>query len=159
MGRRANEGRNAARERLAANPFYVLGLRPDCARAEIEREGQKLLGMLELELTAAKHYRSPIGVHPRSAAQIREAMAELRDPDRRLLHELWAALDPELAPQPDQESAEPLGDAEPGGDAHSGAHSSNHSTGHSTSPSTNTDADLSPFPALATLGFGPRGSF
>lgn len=147
MGRRANEGRNAARERLAANPFYVLGLRPDCARAEIEREGQKLLGMLELELTAAKHYRSPIGVHPRSATQIREAMAELRDPDRRLLHELWAALDPELGPEQGEASAEAksewAGDAEVAAQARSG----------------NDDADLSPFPALATLGFGPRRSW
>src|SRR5690606_10851507 len=86
----------------AANPFYVLGLRPDCARAEIEREGQKLIGMLELELSAAQTYRSPVGVHRRTPELVREAMAELRDPNRRLLHELWATLEPVHAPTSDQ---------------------------------------------------------
>lgn len=81
------------RQRLANNPFYVLGLRPDCSRAEVEREGQKLLGMLELGMPAASHYRSPVGRYPRSPEQVREAMAELRDPQRRLVHELWAALE------------------------------------------------------------------
>lgn len=88
------------RRRLADNPFHVLGLRPDCARAEVEREGQKLLAMLELGLSAARTYASPLGVHERSAEQVREAMAELRDPDRRLLHELWAGL-----PAPDVQAA------------------------------------------------------
>jgi hypothetical protein len=53
-------------------------------------------------------------------------MAELRDPNRRLLHELWASLEPrsdaELPLDPD---AEPRG-----------------------------VADTSPFPALQVLGFG-----
>jgi hypothetical protein len=80
-------------QRFAANPFYVLGLRPDASRADIEREGQKLLGMLELELRAASEYRSPIGTHRRSPELVREAMAELRDPNRRLVHELWATLE------------------------------------------------------------------
>jgi hypothetical protein len=39
-------------DRFADNPFYVLGLRPDCARVDVEREGQKLLGMLGLGLKA-----------------------------------------------------------------------------------------------------------
>jgi hypothetical protein len=98
-GRDAASGRSdvahtAARERLASNPFYVLELRPDCSRPEVERAGQKLIGMLELELSAAQSYRSPLGRHRRSPELVREAMAELRDPNRRLLHELWATLEP-----------------------------------------------------------------
>jgi hypothetical protein len=81
-----------AERRLTDNPFHVLGLRPDCVRADVEREGQKLIAMLELGLSAARTYASPLGVHERSAEQVREAMAELRDPDRRLIHELWAGL-------------------------------------------------------------------
>jgi hypothetical protein len=82
------------RQRIAQNPFYVLGLAVDCSRAEIEREGQKLLGMLALDLAAALTYRSPLGEHPRTAEAVREAMAELRDPERRLMHEMWARLQP-----------------------------------------------------------------
>ena len=81
--------------RIADNPFYVLGLPPDCSRLEIEREGQKLLGMLEVGLSAARVYRSPLGEHQRTADKVREAMAELRVPERRLQHELWARLAPD----------------------------------------------------------------
>lgn len=76
--------------RITGNPFHVLGLSPDCSRAEIEREGQKLLGMLELGLSAARTYHTPLGKFERTTESVREAMAELRDPDRRLGHELWA---------------------------------------------------------------------
>lgn len=122
---------DAARERLANNPFYVLELRPDCSRADVERQGQKLIGMLELELSGALRYRSPLGDHPRSSQLVRAAMAELRDPNRRLLHELWATLEAgdgaathaQAEPQTDRDRPEPA-------------------------------ADLSPFPALRMLGFG-----
>jgi curved DNA-binding protein CbpA len=89
--------------RLLDNPFYVLELAPDCSRAEVERAGQKLLAMLELDLGGAQVYASPIGSGRRDAAKVREAMAELRDPQRRLFHELWvlgrpwaARLDPTI---------------------------------------------------------------
>ena len=125
-----SERGEAARERLAHNPFYVLELDPECSRAEVERQGQKLLGMLELELSAASHYDTPLGRQRRTPEQVRAAMAELRDPDRRLLHELWAT----LGPQP---VSEPSADSE----------------SHDDEP---LDADLSAFPALRALGFGPR---
>ncbi len=85
-------------DRFADNPFYVLGLRPDCARIDVEREGQKLLGMLELGLKAAKTYLTPVGPRARTEAKVRAAMAELRDPERRLRHEFWASLPPPPAP-------------------------------------------------------------
>lgn len=91
--------------RLQENPFYVLGLRPGCSRSEIEREGQKLLGMLELGLSAARRYDTPLGAQPRDAERVRWAMAELREPARRLVHELWAWL-------PAQPLAGPPGDAD-----------------------------------------------
>lgn len=78
-----------AQTRLLDNPFYVLELAPDCSRAEVERAGQKLLAMLELDLSGAQVYASPLGSGRRDAAKVREAMAELRDPQRRLFHELW----------------------------------------------------------------------
>lgn len=80
----------SARRRFLDNPFHVLGLPKSATRAEVEREGQKLLGMLELGLSSARTYATPVGPGERDATLVRHAMAELRDPDRRLLHELWA---------------------------------------------------------------------
>lgn len=79
-------------ERIAENPFYVLGVATTASRTELEREGNKLLSMLQLELKESKTYRSPAGEHPRTAEAVRAAMAELRDPKRRLVHELLASL-------------------------------------------------------------------
>ena len=124
---RGDVAHTAARERLAHNPFYVLELRPDCSRAEVERAGQKLIGMLELELSAADSYRSPLGRHRRSPELVRIAMSELRDPNRRLLHELWATLEP---------SDDGMEDAGPSDDTRDKA------------------SDTRPFPALHALGFG-----
>ena len=76
----------------AENPFYILGLAPDCSWQDIEREGQKLLGMLTLGISTAMVYETPLGPQTRSHEQVRAAMAELRDPERRILHEIWAAL-------------------------------------------------------------------
>jgi len=91
-------------ERIRDNPFYVLGVPPTAARAEIEREGQKLLGMLELGLQSAKAYATPVGPGERTTDKVRRAMAELRDPERRLEHELWARLEPAAAaPAPEPE--------------------------------------------------------
>jgi hypothetical protein len=78
--------------RWRENPFFVLGLSPECTRADVERTGQKLLGLLALEVTSARSYASPFGSVLRTADDVRAAMAELRDPDRRILHEVWARL-------------------------------------------------------------------
>lgn len=75
---------------LEDNPFFVLGLPPDTSRIEIEREAQKLLGMLELGFIDAKSYRTPLGPRTRTPELVRAAVAALRDPYRRLVAELWA---------------------------------------------------------------------
>ena len=72
------------------NPFFVLGLPTDTSRIEIEREAQKLLGMLELGFVDAQTYQTPLGPRPRTAELVRAAVAALRDPYRRLVAELWA---------------------------------------------------------------------
>ena len=92
---------NSALERIRDNPFYVLSLRPDATRQAIERQGTKLLGMLELKLKSAAFYPTPVGRAERTAEKVRSAMAELRDPARRLDHEIWARLDPEALPAAD----------------------------------------------------------
>lgn len=79
------------------NPFFVLGVAPDASRIELEREAQKLLGMLELGFADAATYATPLGPQPRTAEAVRAAVAALRDPYRRLLAELWARHAPAAA--------------------------------------------------------------
>lgn len=76
--------------KLDENPFFVLGLATDASRIEVEREAQKLLGMLELGFADALTYATPLGPRPRTPELVRAAVAALRDPARRLAAELWA---------------------------------------------------------------------
>lgn len=82
------------------NPFFVLGVSPDASRIELEREAQKLLGMLELGFAEAQAYPTPIGPRPRTAEAVRAAVAALRDPYRRLVAELWARHAPPVVAAP-----------------------------------------------------------
>lgn len=75
--------------RHLANPFLVLELAPEAGRSELERQGAKLLAMLATGLAAARTYATPLGPRERTAEMVREALAELRDPARRLVHEWW----------------------------------------------------------------------
>ncbi|MEP6863373.1 MAG: hypothetical protein ABJE66_22295 [Deltaproteobacteria bacterium] len=75
---------------IAENPFFVLGIAVDASRIEIEREANKLLGMLELDFAGAKTYLTPLGPRPRTSESVRAAVAALRDPYQRLVAEVWA---------------------------------------------------------------------
>jgi hypothetical protein len=86
--------------KLADNPFFVLGLLPEASRIEVEREAQKLLGMLELGFADAASYATPLGPQPRTAEAVRAAVAALRDPYQRLVAELWARHAPPARPEP-----------------------------------------------------------
>ena len=76
---------------LRSNPFFVLELPVTAGPREVEREAQRLLGMLELGLAAAATYPTPMGPMVRRAEDVRAAAAALRDPRRRLVAELWAS--------------------------------------------------------------------
>ncbi len=75
---------------LENNPFFILGLEPTATRHQVERQGQKLLAMLEVGFAEIEHYQTPLGPRRRTSEAVRQAMATLRDPDKRLLAELWA---------------------------------------------------------------------
>lgn len=85
--------------KIADNPFFVLGLSPEASRIEVEREAQKLLGMLELGFAGAATYATPLGPRPRTAELVRAAVAALRDPYQRLIAELWARHAPPPRPE------------------------------------------------------------
>jgi hypothetical protein len=88
---------------LKDNPFLVLELPPDCSPMEIERQGKKLLGMLELDLEASRTYGTPLGRFVRTPEKVRESMAVLRDPARRGVFAPWA-----LAPREVVDDAAPV---------------------------------------------------
>jgi len=85
----ADDVENLLRERLA-NPFLVLDVAPSASVAEIERQGQRLLAELAAGLDGARRYTTPSGARARTPEMVRSAIAELRDPARRLAHEWWA---------------------------------------------------------------------
>jgi hypothetical protein len=72
------------------NPFFVLGLNVDASPAEVERAGQRLLGLLTVGSVGIERYVTPLGPATRDADKVRQALAALRDPNERVLHELWA---------------------------------------------------------------------
>jgi hypothetical protein len=77
--------------RHLANPFLVLELSCRATRDEVERQGAKLLALLAAAVESARSYSTPLGVRERTPEMVRSALAELRDPERRLVHEWWAA--------------------------------------------------------------------
>jgi len=105
-----------ATARLRENPFFVLGVPVTASRVEIEREAQKLLGMLELGLAPAAHYASPLGWHARTPDLVRAAAATLRDPRRRLIAEAWARDAPIVAEPAPEAGHVAAADVEPGAD-------------------------------------------
>ena len=84
--------------RIDQNPFHVLDVDVTAARAEIERAGQLLLAQIELDVAAARAYDTPLGERERTPELVRKALAELRDPDKRLVHEFWAQRGGDAAP-------------------------------------------------------------
>ena len=89
MAERSGKAANLLRVHLA-NPFLVLDLPADAPAEIIERKGGLLLSMLALGTADASQYQTPLGPRERTPEMVREAMAELRDPGRRLIHEWWA---------------------------------------------------------------------
>lgn len=80
-----------SRGRLAENPFYVLEVVPSATRLEVERAAQKLLAQLAVGVASSKIYRTPFGPEVRDETSVRTAVAALRNPEERVLYELWAA--------------------------------------------------------------------
>jgi hypothetical protein len=77
-----------------SNPFFVLGVATDATPADVERAGQRLLALLTIGSANAQTYQTPLGPATRDAEQVRQAVAALRDPEQRVLHELWANVVP-----------------------------------------------------------------
>lgn len=88
-----------------SNPFFILEVGTEASRADVERAGQKLLGLLALGSAGAGHCSTPLGPATRDADSVRQAMAALRDPNERLIYELWANLAPSAGAAPGENPA------------------------------------------------------
>jgi hypothetical protein len=88
------------------NPFFVLELEADASRLEVERAGQRLLGLLAIGAQGADEYQTPFGPARRDADTVRQALSRLRDPLQRVRCELWANVN--LPPLAAPESGESL---------------------------------------------------
>lgn len=71
---------------VVCNPFYVLGLTPAARAAEVTLRYRALVR--DLRGGRRPTFTTPHGVRPLDAALLAFAHRELRDPDRRLEHEL-----------------------------------------------------------------------
>jgi hypothetical protein len=76
-----------------ANPFFVLELETTASRVEIERAAQRILALLTIDAAGSQSYATPFGPEIRNADDVRLALSELRDPVRRIVHELWACVE------------------------------------------------------------------
>jgi hypothetical protein len=65
------------------NPYFVLELSPSATPGEIERQGRKIIGLIELGAAKGVSYTCALGTFPRDATMVREAIAALHDPKRR----------------------------------------------------------------------------
>jgi hypothetical protein len=68
----------------------VLELPTSATRMEVERAGQKLLAQLAIGVTSVKRYKTPFGEAERDESHVRSALSALRDPEQRVIYELWA---------------------------------------------------------------------
>jgi hypothetical protein len=84
-----------------SNPFFVLDVSTQASRTEVERAGQKLLGLLALGAAGADRYDTPFGPATRDADAVRRALATLRDPNERVTQELWAHVATGVGGRPD----------------------------------------------------------
>ena len=88
-----------------ANPFFVLELKTDATRADVERAGQRLLAKFGIDSAGIADYDTPLGKGVRDADMVRQALAALRDPAQRVACELWAGLAPIHAGRPHTQGA------------------------------------------------------
>ena len=72
------------------NPFFVLELKSDASRLDVERAAQRLMGLLAISAQGADEYQTPVGPGRRDADAVRQALGRLRDPAQRVRYELWA---------------------------------------------------------------------
>lgn len=70
-------------------PFWVLELEPGADNKAIEKAYAKLTGAIKLQIPGADFFQSPLGIHARDEFLLRDAKANLTNPETRILAEFW----------------------------------------------------------------------
>ena len=73
----------------SAWPFWVLELDPSADGKAVEKAYTKLTGAIKLQLPLAEFFCSPLGTHVRDEFILRDARANLINPETRILAEFW----------------------------------------------------------------------
>jgi len=79
-------------QRFTLDPFTVLQAAPTASRAELDGTATRLLEALAAGLPGADRYPTPLGPRQRDPDIVTAAAAELRDRERRIVHEVWARM-------------------------------------------------------------------
>jgi hypothetical protein len=87
---------------VTANPFHVLCLSTDASHDEVERRAESVLREIDAGIAGAHTYVTPLGKRLRTRALVLWACKQLRDPDRRLQHEIWYVEPVDRSPAPDR---------------------------------------------------------
>jgi hypothetical protein len=79
-------------QRFTKDPFFVLEAAPTATRRELDAVAAALIHALERGEWDAARYPTPLGERIRDAGSVKAAAHELRDPERRIVQEVWARL-------------------------------------------------------------------
>lgn len=90
-------------QRFTLDPFAVLQAAPTASRHDLDGVATQLLEALAAGLPGADRYPTPLGPRRRDPDTVSAAAAELRDRERRIVHEVWARMpvrEAEVEPPP-----------------------------------------------------------
>lgn len=83
---------SAMARHFTCDPFHVLQAPPTANRRELDGAAAELLAALARGVPGAHHYPTPLGERARDPDLVNAAADELRDRERRIVHEVWAKL-------------------------------------------------------------------
>jgi hypothetical protein len=79
-------------QRFTLDHFFVLSAAPGASRTELDDVAIRLLEALAAGQPGADRYPTPLGPRRRDPAIVTAAAEELRDRERRIVHEVWARM-------------------------------------------------------------------
>jgi hypothetical protein len=79
-------------QRFTLDPFVVLQAAPTASRGDLDSAALQLLAALAAGLPGADRYPTALGPRRRDPEVVTAAAEELRDRERRIVHEVWARM-------------------------------------------------------------------
>lgn len=82
----------AMAQRFTLDPFIVLQAAPTASGHDLDGVAMRLLEALAAGLPGADRYPTPLGPRRRDPETVTAAALELRERERRIVHEVWARM-------------------------------------------------------------------